>query len=1103
MLYIWFFIKFKRGAILKKFILMVLISFLVLSVSGCIPTLQNVSLDFETSSISLEEGESYQLLPVVAGIADFQIIYSDYDNTVLTVSATGEVNAINEGLTSIKATLSGYDISTNIIVSVSSVTTDDDETEVYSIFVVGGVRNYEIGETVQLWLRNGTENYTGTIDWISSKPSVATVSSNGLVSAIGGGVANISALYDDKVASIRITVNASSNEDPILEITALTISGTYIVDVGATTVLTATPNVNISFSVNWSSSNASIANISSSGVVSGVASGIVTITATLAANSSITTSCTILVRDASVSTSVTGITLSGTSEVLAGSRIKLSHAFTPSTATGTVLYTSSNNALATVDQAGWVTGVTGGSVQITVTLVENTSISDTLTITVIGLPTSINVTGNNNITVGANSQLQATVLPSGVSQAVSWASSNTSVATVSSSGLVTGIAAGSATITVTSVASSQITTTYTITVVNAPTISISNTTATIIVGQTQTLTATLNNISNTAVTWSSSNNSVATVSSSGVVTAVAAGNATITVTAVANSSLTATCAVTVAAVTPTKNITLTIGKSALVVDDQTQITPTVTGTTNYAVTYSTNNTLVALVSSSGVVTAKGIGSATITVTLVADTSVKATVNLTVTANTYPAPGTKTGVLDLKILIGSSPSIILGQSIELTITGAVSRYDYNWTSNNASVATVSTIGKIVGASVGYATITATLKTDSSKWGTYAVRIYEDLSSEILILYSGGAVISVGATTQLSISSSTGDTNVTWSSNNSAIATISSTGLVTAISAGTATITANLISNPTVQATAYVIVGSGDVVHHTVVFNWLEQYLVSSTLSRNVLTYGTITKTEPTLGSVSYFWPGTNTIDTTYYGRTHTTAMTTVWYVVVHHTGNNNLGAGAKNTASFCSTSPDVSIHYATDGNSVYSIVKESSVAWHAGDGMRPPGSTYYNDIYKETCITGGGTNGIGIEMCQDQGNDLYMTWHRTAKLVADILKRHSLDTTRVKQHHDFSGKNCPQELRESGLWTAVFARMVKAEYQYRNLYSDYTITFSSSNPAIIDNYGHVISRPSVDTTVNYTVMISKSGITESKTYAVTVPCNIENAITGRADKSVIS
>ncbi|MGI6711126.1 MAG: hypothetical protein ACOX4W_06790 [Bacilli bacterium] len=40
------------------------------------------------------------------------------------------------------------------------------------------------------------------------------------------------------------------------------------------------------------------------------------------------------------------------------------------------------------------------------------------------------------------------------------------------------------------------------------------------------------------------------------------------------------------------------------------------------------------------------------------------------------------------------------------------------------------------------------------------------------------------------------------------------------------------------------------------------------------------------------------------------MTKVWYVVIHHTGNNNLGADARMTARYCSTA-DVSIHYCVD------------------------------------------------------------------------------------------------------------------------------------------------------------------------------------------------
>ena len=1064
--------------------------------------------------------------------------------------------------------------------------------KVYTIFVDGGLRTYQKEESVQLVFKENDEIYKGVVTWISTNPNIVSVTSTGLAVAVGSGTASITAIYNsNQMISVNITVAGNEDvgtdpgsDDPGSDtpgitpiITALNISGDFIIDIGETSQLTVTPDVDIDFDVTWSSENTGVASVDQTGKVTGVAAGRVNIVATLKADSSIYAKYMILVRDtSSTDTSVTGITISGTTEVLAGSKIKLSHTFTPSDATGEVLYSSENQTIATVDEFGWVTGIAGGSVKITVTLINNQNISDNMLVKVIGIPESINITGNKTLIVGTTSQLTASVNPSTASQAISWSSSNTAVATVNNSGLVTAKAVGTATITVTSLASNQVTGTYEITVVNAPTITISDATATIIKGQTKTLTATVlnltntavswsssdtgvatvangvvtakatgtatitatsvantnlkatcvvtvveaptitisdatatiirgqtktltatvSNLSNTAVTWTSSNTGVATVSSSGVVSAIAQGSATITATSVANTNLKATCAVTVTNPAPTITITLAIGKNALVVDEQTKITPTITGTTNYAVTYSTSSTAVALVSSSGVVTAKGIGSATITVSIVSDPTIKATVNITVAAIHILLLELKQDLLDLKLLIGSSPSIILGQSIELTTTGASSRYNYNWSSSNTTVATVGDYGKVDGKSVGYATITAVLKTDSSQRGTYAIKVYEDYSAEISILYSGGSVISVGSTTQLSISSTTGDTNVTWTSSDTGIATISPAGLVTGVGSGTAIITANLISNPTIQATAYIIVGSGNVVHHTAVFNWLEQYLVSSTLSRNVLTYGNTTKTELTLGSVSYFWPGTNTVNTEFYGRYHQ-AMSSVWYVVTHHTGNNNVGAGARSTASYCSTA-SVSIHYCVDANSVYSVVKESSVAWHAGDGTRAAGSTYYNTTYGVTCITGGNMNGIGIEMCQHEDNDLYMTWHRTAKLTADILMRYSLPTDRVKQHNHFMGKNCPQELRESGLYTPVFARMVKAEYQYRKLYSGYTITFSSGNPAIINNYGHVVAKPSVDTVVSYTVTISKSGITESKTYTVTVPCNVEAAVTGRKD-----
>src|SRR5207237_4133145 len=130
---------------------------------------------------------------------------------------------------------------------------------------------------------------------------------------------------------------------------------------------------------------------------------------------------------------------------------------------------------------------------------------------------------------------------------VTWASSNTSVATVSASGLVTGKVAGTATITATSEGQSG---TSTVTVVHVPVASVSVTppTASVQVGSTVQLTATPKDASGSpltgrTVTWASSDAGVATVSTSGLVTGRAAGTATITATSEGQSG-TATITVT-------------------------------------------------------------------------------------------------------------------------------------------------------------------------------------------------------------------------------------------------------------------------------------------------------------------------------------------------------------------------------------------------------------------------------------------------------------------------------------------------------------------------------------------------------------------------------
>jgi len=171
-----------------------------------------------------------------------------------------------------------------------------------------------------------------------------------------------------------------------------------------------------------------------------------------------------------------------------------------------------------------------------------------------------------SVAVGATSPLQATVKDQSgnvmTGQTVTWSSSNTASATVSSGGVVTGVAAGSATITATSSGKSG---TSVITVTASPppapvvtTVTVAPASASIAPAATVPLQATVKDqngavMTGQTVTWSTSNPAAATVNSTGLVSGVAAGLATITAT---SSGKTGTSSITVTTAPPPPGGTL-------------------------------------------------------------------------------------------------------------------------------------------------------------------------------------------------------------------------------------------------------------------------------------------------------------------------------------------------------------------------------------------------------------------------------------------------------------------------------------------------------------------------------------------------------------------
>jgi len=198
--------------------------------------------------------------------------------------------------------------------------------------------------------------------------------------------------------------------------------------------------------VTWSSNEPSVATVNASGFVMGVDSGRAVITVT-AQDGGFTDSCAVEV----IIVPVTGITVDPASVAVDTNRTaQLTATVSPANATNkNVSWFSSDTLVATVNASGLVRGVAHGTVVITATT-EDGGFTDTSAVEVTYIPVTGIVVEPDSVAIGigGTTQLIATVIPVNASnENVIWSSNDTSVAKVSPSGLVTGIGLGSAFIT--------------------------------------------------------------------------------------------------------------------------------------------------------------------------------------------------------------------------------------------------------------------------------------------------------------------------------------------------------------------------------------------------------------------------------------------------------------------------------------------------------------------------------------------------------------------------------------------------------------------------------------------------------------------------------
>ncbi len=130
------------------------------------------------------------------------------------------------------------------------------------------------------------------------------------------------------------------------------------------------------------------------------------------------------------------------------------------------------------------------------------------------------------------------------------------------------------------------------------------------------------------------------------------------------------------------------------------------------------------------------------------------------------------------------------------------------------------------------------------------------------------------------------------------------------------------------------------------------------------------------------------------------------------------------------------------------------------------STYYSTSFAKISTGGGNRNSIGFETCVNQGNDYAQTLRHTAKLVAELLIEHNLSVDRVLQHNNFSGKNCPNAMRNIGYWNN-FLDLVSLEKYAKTELSDVQFIWNSGS-SLMSNTGKISLSAKAGNVLNYSV-----------------------------------
>ena len=402
--------------------------------------LEKIYLSSEYLSLHVNDKVTLQTYLYPNDASSF-ISYSSNDGNVVSVNSRGEIVALKEGVATITVKGNNNIFSTCIVEVRNTIV----KTGAVSVGVERS--NIDVGSSTKLTATVKPENATNKkITYVSSDYSVATVDSNGNIYGVSPGTAVITATSSNGSSnSVSIKVNNTN-----IKVNKITLDQNVKISTGKSITIgyVITPSNATEKDVIWSSSDTSIVKVDSNGIVTGIKDGTAHITATVGDVSGTT-----VVTVSSIP--VTKITLNTANlNLIVGETSTLKTYVEPALATDDAIkWTSSDTNIATVDKDGKIYAKKEGTVVIRATSVSNSNVYVDCNVTVskIGVESFKVNKGQVLVAEGKTVKLSISdIKPSNATYPnVSYMVADTSIATVTSKGVVTGVKPGKTTLTIT------------------------------------------------------------------------------------------------------------------------------------------------------------------------------------------------------------------------------------------------------------------------------------------------------------------------------------------------------------------------------------------------------------------------------------------------------------------------------------------------------------------------------------------------------------------------------------------------------------------------------------------------------------------------------